>query len=344
MWQNSTVGGAKTVTKIDQIQNSILEKMADTLTGEQLQKLENVMAIEFHGIQVQEECTQLVTSEAKWQKILNIFLASKRIENCSPRTINQYRDGITKMITTLNKRLQDITTNDIRYYLAWYQETRKISISYMDTIRRYLSSFFAWVSDEGYINSNPMRRLKKIKVPQKIMKPFTPSEREHLRCLAKCQRDIAIMEFLYSTAARIGEVVALNRRDIDWNRNEVIIYGEKGKKERKVYLTDECAYHLKKYLYARTDTNPALFVSNKKPYKRLCDKAIQSMLRTLGEKADIHTHPHKFRRTLLTDAGNRGIPLQEIQYYAGHKKPDTTMMYITVSEENVRASFRRYIA
>lgn len=135
-----------------------------------------------------------------------------------------------------------------------------------------------------------------------------------------------------------------NINRIDWNRNEIIIYGEKGKKERKVYLTDECAYHLRKYLLSRNDTNPALFVSSKQPHTRLGKQAIQSMLRTLGQKTDIHAHPHKFRRTLLTDAGNRGIPLQEIQHYAGHEKPDTTMMYVTVSEENVRASFRRYIA
>ena len=141
------------MTKIDQIQNQILEKMAETLSNEQLQKLENVMAIEFHGIEVQEECTQLVTSELRWQKILNTFLASKRIENCSLGTLDRYKECVTKLITSLNKRLQDITTNDIRYYLAMYQETRKISISYMDTIRRYLSSFFAWISDEGYITS-----------------------------------------------------------------------------------------------------------------------------------------------------------------------------------------------
>ena len=183
-----------------------------------------------------------------------------------------------------------------------------------------------------------------MKVPQKIKKPFSAAEREHLRCTASRERDIAIMEFLYSTAGRIGEVVALNRSDIDWGNREVIIYGEKGKKERKVYLTEECAYHLRKYLLSRTDTNPALFVGCRKPFGRLGKEAIQSMLSELGKKAHIHTHPHKFRRTLLTDAGNRGIPLQEIQSYAGHKKPDTTMMYVTVSEENVKASFRRYIA
>lgn len=306
---------------IDKIQERILERMQDTLTNEQLQHLKNVMAIEFYGVEVQEEHTELVTSERHWEKVLRTFLASKRIENCAEGTLSRYRECVTKLVLSLNKRLQDITTNDIRYYLAMYQETREISMSYLDTIRRYLNAFFAWANDEGYIRRNPMRRLKRIKVPQKIKKPF-----------------------LYSTAARIGEVIRVNRKDIDWNRNEVVIYGEKGKKERKVYLTEECAYHLKKYLRSRSDANPALFVSHKKPYARLSKMAIQAMLRELGHKTDIHAHPHKFRRTLLTDAGNRGIPLQEIQMYAGHQKPDTTMMYVTVSEENVKASFRRYIA
>ena len=148
------------MTKIEKIQNQILEKMADSLSAEQFRKLENILAIEFHGIEVQEECTQLVTSEIHWQKILRTFIASKRIENCSQGTLERYNDCVVKLVTALNKRLQDITTNDIRYYLAMYQEQRKISMSYMDTIRRYLSSFFAWISDEGYISRNPMRRLK----------------------------------------------------------------------------------------------------------------------------------------------------------------------------------------
>lgn len=329
---------------IDAIIKNVVNTMQGSLDEEQVRKLENVLYINFHGVKLQEECTMLVTSESHWSKILKLFIASKRLENCAQGTIDRYIDCVTKLVGYLNKRFEDITTNDIRYYLAMYQETRHISTSYMDTLRRYFSSFFGWLSDEGFISKNPMRRIKHIKVPKRIMKPFSSAEREHLRCNAKRERDIAIMEFLYSTAARIGEVTALNRKDIDWGNKEVIIYGEKGKKERKVYLTDECAYHLRKYLASRTDNDPALFVACKKPFNRLGSEAIWSMLSKLGKKTDIHAHPHKFRRTLLTDAGGRGIPLQEIQAYAGHKKPDTTMMYVTVSESNVKASFRRYIA
>lgn len=339
-----TFQGGIFMVAIEKIQNEIIEKMATSLNNEQLIQLENVLSIVFHGIEVKEECTELVTSERHWSKILNIFIASKRVENCAEGTLERYRDCVTKMITTLNKRFEDITTNDVRYYLAMYQEQRGISISYMDTIRRYLHSFFEWLTDEEYISRNPLRRLRKIKVPQTIKKPFSQAEMEHLKSNVKCQRDLAIIEFLYSTAGRIGEVVRLNKSDIDWNNKEVVIYGEKGKKERKVYLTDECAYHLKKYLDGRNDYNDALFVSNKQPCTRLGKQAIQSMLRELGKKTNIHVHPHKFRRTMLSDQGKKGIPLQEIQMYAGHCKPDTTMMYVSVSEESVKASFRRYMS
>ena len=223
------------MTEIEKIQSKILMRMQEILDNEQLQKLENVLVLEFHNIEVKQECTDLVTSERHWEKILRTFLASKRIENCSEGTLKSYNDCVTRLITTLNKKLQDITTNDIRYYLAMYQETRKISMSYLDTIRRYLSSFFAWVSDEGYIQKNPMRRLKKIKVPQSIKKPFTAAEMEHLRCNAESQRDVAIMEFLYSTAARIGEVIRLNRNDIDWSRGD---YLRRKGKERTEGVSD----------------------------------------------------------------------------------------------------------
>ena len=169
----------------------------------------------------------------------------------------------------LNKKIHEITTKDLRYYLAMYQEQRKISLSYLETLRHYISSFFTWATDEGYINRDPSRRLRRVKVPQKLKKPYTAEEREHLKDIAKTERDVAIMELLYSTAGRIGEVVSINREDVDFPNREIVIYGQKGKKERKVYLTEGCIYHLKKYLASRTDDNPALFVVDRKPYSRL---------------------------------------------------------------------------
>lgn len=322
----------------------ILEAMQAELTPEQLRKLENVLAIKTHGLILQEEHTELVVSEQHWEKALRMYLASKRLENCSEGTLEGYGRCIRMLMQAINKRLPDITTNDLRYYLAMYQEQRGVSLSYLDTLRRYISGFFGWLNDEGYINRNPARRLKHIKVPQKIKKPYTAEEREHLRCLAQTQRDLALMEVMYSTAGRIGEILALNRSDVDFVNREVIVYGQKGKKEREVCLTEEAAYHLRKYLAGRRDDNPALFVSLRAPYKRLGIKAVQAMLRKLGAASGIHAHPHKFRRTLLTDASARGMSLQELQAYAGHVKPETTMIYVAVRGEDVKASFRRLVA
>ncbi len=329
---------------IEKVINGILEGMEGMLTDDQLQKLENVLVVQLHGLKIEEECTELVVSERHWEKVLRLYIASKRLENCAESTLQNYERCVRMMMEGLNKKLPDITTNDLRYYLAVYQNQRKISMSYMETLRHYISSFFVWVTDEGYIDRNPARRLKRVKVPQKIKKPYTAEEREHLKDIAKTERDLAIMELLYSTAGRIGEVVAINRKDVDFYNKEIVIWGQKGKKERTVYLTDGCIYHLKKYLDSRTDDNPALFVSLRKPYSRIGKNGIEAMLRKLGTEAGIHAHPHKFRRTLLTDGGARGIPLQELQAYAGHTKADTTMLYISVKQDAVKSSFMRCIA
>lgn len=329
---------------MEKLIEEILAAMQADLSQEQLQKLENVLIIKTHGLVLQEEHTDLVVSERHWEKALRLYLASKRLENCSEGTLEAYNRCIRMLMQSLNKRLQEITTNDLRYYLAVYQERRGISLSYLETLRHYISSFFAWLSDEGYLNHNPARRLKRVKVPQKIKRPYTAEEREHLRCIARTERDLALMEVLYSTAGRIGEILSLNRSDVNFSNGEVIVYGQKGKKERPVCLTEEAGYHLRKYLESRTDDNPALFVGLKAPYERLTAKAVQAMLRKLGQAAGIHAHPHKFRRTLLTDASARGMTLQELQAYAGHAKPETTMVYVTVRTDEVKASFRRLVA
>ena len=186
----------------------ILAAMQEDLAPEQLRRLENVLVIKTRGLVLQEERTELVVSERHWEKALRLYLASKRLENCSEGTLENYGRCIRMLMQSINKRLPEITTNDLRYYLALYQERRGISLSYLETLRHYISSFFAWLNDEGYINRNPARRLKRVKVPQKIRKPYTAEEREHLRCLAQTERDLALMEVLYSTAGRIGEVLA----------------------------------------------------------------------------------------------------------------------------------------
>lgn len=326
------------------IEEIILELEAE-LTPEQLHHVENILYMKFNGYKVDKEKFELVTSPSHWQKVLKTFLATKKLENCSIGTIENYGRCIVMLMQHLNRRLKDISTNDLRYYLAWYQETRKISLSYMETLRHYINSFFSWACDEGYIDRNPARRLKKVKVPQIIKKPYSATEIEILKRNAKTERDLAIMELLYSSAARVGEITSLNREDVSFTGKDIVLYGHKGKKERYVYLTASACYHLKKYLDSRDDDNPALFVSEKKPHNRLSKSAIQAMLRNLGSDLSIcKVHPHRFRRTFATDALERGVPIEQVQEILGHIKIETTRIYCTVTEESVRASFRKCMA
>ena len=329
---------------MNELIQAILSDMKEILTGEQLTKLDAVLTIRCHGYRLEKECTDVTVADNQWHRVIMKYLACKRLENCSEGTIRSYGLALTKMFETIGKKLTEITTDDIRYYLALYRQNRGVSASYLDTLRRYLRAFFEWANDEGYISYNPVRQVKRVKVPKKIKKPYSPEELEMLKRSAETERDLALIEVMYSTAGRVGEISALNRSDVHISDRECIIYGQKGKKERKVYLTPESCYHLRKYLESRTDDNPALFVGLRSPHKRLDKTAIQSMVHKLGLHCGIHAHPHKFRRTMLTDCSARGMSLQEIQAYAGHCSPETTMEYITVKEDSVRASFNRLMA
>ena len=329
----------------EQFVDAVLEEMSKTLTTEELQKLELVLVTHLRDVRIEREHRELVVSDRSWEKPLRTWIATKRLENCSNGTLSNYYRAIRMLLDRLNRKLQDITTNDLRYYMAVYQEERKVGLSYMETMRHIISSFFGWLTDEGYIDRDPSRRLRKIKVPEVIRKPFSAREIEMLKRSAANQRDLALLEIMYSTGARVGEIVAMNREQIDWSGRDVVIYGQKGKKERYVYLTESCCYHLRQYLDTRTDNNPALFVGNRAPHQRLTKSGIQAMLRKLGESAGVeHVHPHRFRRTLATDALDRGVPIEQVQEILGHSKIETTRIYCTVTEESVRASFRRLIA
>lgn len=322
----------------------IMQRMSPDLTGEQMRSLESVLIVTLHQYHIQEASRELTVSESGWERILRTFLAVKRLENCSKGTLEQYSRAVRIMMGTIGKRVQDITTNDVRFYLADYQARRHVSVSYMDTIRHYLSSFFSWAADEGYISRDPMRRIPKIKVPRKKKRPYTAEEREILRCHARTERDLALMEVLYCTAARVSEIVSLNRSDVDFAGRNVVIYSHKSKKERIGYLTESASYHLRQYLSGRTDDSPALFVSHRAPYKRLGKSGIEAMLKGIGKETGIHAHPHRYRGSFITDAATRGWSLDELQDYVGHADPKTTNLYRTKREQSIRAKFDRLIA
>jgi site-specific recombinase XerD len=274
---------------------------------------------------------------------VELFLSAKRIEGCSEKTLNYYKSTIETMLNKLNKEVKHIVTDDIRGYLTDYQEQKKLSKVTIDNIRRILSSFFSWLEDEDYILKSPVRRIHKVKTISNIKETYSDEALELMRDHCTEIRDLAMIDMLASTGMRVGEMVLLNRNDIDFNERECIVFG-KGSKERVVYFDARTKLHLQNYLESRTDDDPALFVSLKSPHVRLKIGGIEVRLREFGKQLGLQkVHPHKFRRTLATMAIDKGMPIEQLQQLLGHRKIDTTLQYAMVKQSNVKIAHRKYI-
>lgn len=317
----------------------IIQGMLPYLNNAQCEKLQEVLQYTLVRYEVMETEQQESHSE---QNYVELFLSAKRIEGCSEKSLKYYKATIEMMIVTVGKNIKHIETEDIRRYLTEYQKNKKSSKVTIDNIRRILSSFFSWLEDEDYILKSPVRRIHKVKTVTNI-KTYSDEALELMRDNCTELRDLAIIDMLASTGMRVGEMVLLNRNDIDFNERECIVFG-KGSKERVVYFDARTKIHLQNYLESRTDDNPALFVSLKAPHKRLQIGGIETRLREFGKQLGLHkVHPHKFRRTLATMAIDKGMPIEQLQQLLGHRKIDTTLQYAMVKQSNVKIAHRKYI-
>ena len=315
----------------------IINEMAEVLNAAQLKRLQEVLVKHLY----QEEALPIDTDNLEY---LTMFLNAKKLEGCSERTIQYYKVTIRHFLKLITEPIRKITTEQIRQYLVDYQAINNCSKVTVDNVRRNVSSFFSWLEEEDYILKSPMRRIHKIKTTKTVKNTITDEEIERLRDQCDCKRDLAIIDLLYSTGMRVGELVRLNIEDIDFNERECIVLG-KGDKERRVYFDAKTKIHLQDYLANRSDTNPALFVSLDAPYNRLQISGVEVRLRMLGRSLGIERiHPHKFRRTMATIAIDKGMPVEQVQKILGHSQIDTTMQYAIVNQNNVKESHRKYIA
>ena len=316
---------------------TILNEMSEYLSIAQMKKLQEVMLDAFSGrIEKQKQISN--------REYLKMFLAAKTIEGCSKRTIQYYRVTIEKMLTVMNQPIRKITTEDMRSYLSRYQEWNGCSKVTVDNVRRNISSFFSWLEEENYILKSPMRRIHKIKTNQQVKEIITDEDIERLRDSCKCKRDLAMIDLLYSTGIRVGELVNLNISDVDFEARECVVFG-KGGKERKVYFDAKSKLHLQAYLSSRVDDNEALFVTLDAPHDRLKISGVEIRMRSLGRSNNLtRIHPHKFRRTMATRAIDKGMPIEQVQKILGHSQIDTTMQYAMVNQSNVKSSHRKYIS
>lgn len=316
---------------------NILNAMAEVLTIPQMKRLQEVLIDNL----CEGETKKITISNEEY---LRMFLEAKRIEGCSERTTQYYRVTIEKMLDSIETPIRKVTTEEIRGYLAKYQEDNNCGKVTVDNIRRNISSFFSWMEEEDYILKSPMKRIHKIKAPTQVKEIISDEAIETLRDHCSCKRDLAMIDLLYSTGIRVGELVNLDREDIDFEKRECVVFG-KGSKERRVYFDAKAKIHLRDYLKSRTDDNEALFVTLDAPYDRLKISGVEIRIRGLGRRLNLNkVHPHKFRRTMATRAIDKGMPIEQVQKILGHSQIDTTMQYAIVNQNNVKASHQRYIA
>lgn len=319
----------------------VVQGMLGTLNNAQMEKLQHVMEHVLYGKEVIEKQSEDIGNIN--EQLLQSFLAAKRIEGCSEKSLTYYKTTIETMLGKVDKQIQTIETDHLRNYLTEYQTRKKSSRVTIDNIRRILSSFFSWLEDEDYIIKSPIRRIHKVKTVSAIKETYTDENLEIMRDNCDSIRDLALIDMLSSTGMRVGELVLLNRKDINFEERECIVFG-KGSKERMVYFDARTKIHLQSYLESRVDDDPALFVSLRAPYERLQIGGVEVRIRNMGKQLGIvKMHPHKFRRTLATVAIDKGMPIEQLQQLLGHKRIDTTLQYAMVKQSNVKIAHRKYI-
>ena len=315
----------------------IVNEMAEYLNISQMKKLQEVLLKTLSEVEASHV-------EVANDEYLQLFLDAKKIEGCSERTIQNYRTTIEKMFQHILTPVRKVTTEEVRQYLVKYQQINGCSKVTVDNVRRNISSFFSWLEEEDYILKSPMKRIHKIKTKQQVKETISDEAIEQLRDHCGCVRDLAMIDLLYSTGIRVGELVNLNISDIDFEARECIVFG-KGDKERKVYFDAKAKIHLQQYLKNRTDSNPALFVTLDAPHDRLKISGVEIRMRKLGRSLNMgKIHPHKFRRTMATRAIDKGMPIEQVQKILGHSQIDTTMKYAIVNQLNVKTSHQKFIA
>ena len=327
-----------------EIINRIKVRMENELSPTQMKNLENVLT----EILYETSANGALPRRSKKNPVKQ-FLTAKRIEGCSKTTEEYYNSVLAFYEKNIGCDICLADTNKIREYLTDYQKINNCSNVTLDTVRRILSSFYKWLEEEDFILKSPMKRIHRIKSPIVIKPAFSDEQIEKIRkTAAENKRNIAIIDILLSSGIRVSELVRLNRSSINLNSRTCVVFG-KGAKQRETYFDVRTKIELENYLKTRKDKNNALFVSSRRKgkngtYTRISVNAIEKMIRDIGIKTSIeNVHPHRFRRTLATNAIDKGMPIEQVQFLLGHTKIDTTLRYANVQQANVRYSHQKFI-
>lgn len=295
---------------------------------------------------IKKKETQIIPYNYELPSLAKTFIVCKSVEGYAEGTLYNYTKTLTNFFLAIQKAPEQVTANDIRVYLYMYQKERGISNRSLDKVRGTLSAFYKWVYSEGYIDKNPCIAITKIKYEKKPKTPCTQMDLEYLRRACKTLKQKAILEVLYSTGCRVGELVVLKKEDINWYDKSVHLFG-KGKKHRTSFLNAKAEVALREYLDSRKDGKEWLFVSDRSPHEQMHVCGIQKIMREISNRANSYTNknvtPHILRHTCATRLVESNSNLISVQKILGHSNINTTMTYVHTTLDDVKAEHVRAI-
>lgn len=332
----------------NEFRNEFSEKLITQMGALSIDHMNQILAIldtVAKDYTMQRITTALTLLRGDVPELVKIYIAAKKVEGLSEQGLKNSLARLRIMCDKICKPLTEITSTDIRVFLYNYQQERGVSNASLNSVRIQISSFFHWLAAEGYIPKDPALTVKPIKYEQKQRESLTQLELEFIRKACKDIREKAIVEFFYSTGCRVSEMADIKIADINFRTDEVTLYG-KGKKYRTSYLNAKAHVALNEYLDSRKDDSPYLFVSIRKPHKKLQKEAIESIIRSIRDRTpELHKAltPHIFRHTTATQAVSNGMPVDEVQKLLGHTNIATTMIYVETADESVKTSHQKAV-
>lgn len=327
-----------------------LDNGSAQFSKEQLAIIMRTLEIFITDYDINRKETQLSTQVDGLPQCYKEYIVCKKLSGLSEETIYMYRFHLEKFISSLCKPIEEATTNDVRTYLYKVKtEDPSRSDRYIDNIRLIINGFYQWLTDEGKIERNVCKTITPIRYEAKEREPLTDDELVMVREACTSARDRAVIEFLYSTGARVSELCGIKISDVNFATREVKLFG-KGRKTRTSYLSSSALFYIKEYLDERAkrsyEKDPEyLFVSERKPHHCLQKSFIRKLVAGIGRDAglDANLFPHRIRHTTATHAISRGMDVTEVQKLLGHAKPETTLIYAKIAQDSVRNAHRKYI-
>lgn len=323
--------------------NQVLQKVSNDFDHQQLRKIKLILTIQLKEYRVERQTSEvMIYDEHSDASAYKQFIVSKKIQGLAAGTLDLYMQTINRFMRSVRKSYSEVTTNDIRLFIANREMMDGLSKATLARERGCIVRFFHWLHIEQYIDHDPGARVEKIQVPKRRKQEFSAIEVERIRDAAKTAKELLVVELLLSTGCRVSELISLSFENYNQENQSIRVIG-KGNKERSVYLNAKAVLALANYLKEAPHHSGSLFYGQAQG-EAMTPAGVQKLVRRLGDRAGVsNVHPHRFRRTAATFARRNGMQLELVRDFLGHADVNTTLQYSMTNESELQQSHQKYV-